>query len=323
MPMTSKQYSRYTIHMLARTTFSFLLLTLLCVPAIAHGARVYVDPDQGTFGLGDTFIVSIRLETEEACVNAASITLEYPEDTLDLVDFSKGKSMLTLWVDEPTPGVDTGILMFSGGVPGGYCGRIAGDPAQSNILARVVFKVTQAVEKTAMVRISPSSEVYLSDGLGTRAPVSVGDASFAVVGYRTLPDNVWLKELEGDVVPPEPFEIQVGSTPGFFGGKYYLIFTTVDKQSGVDHYEMYERGGWKTVESPLYIRSPLSQDSVQLRAVDKNGNVRLGTFNQETVALGSMTFFDIVTMLIAIVLLFGVGLVVRTRWFKAGSSSTS
>jgi hypothetical protein len=288
-----------------------------------HAARVYLDPDAGTFGLGDTFIVSVRLETEDECINTASVTLDYPLETLDLVDFSKGKSIFTLWVDEPKPGEDTGRLTFSGGVPGGYCGRISGDPAQSNVLARIVFKVVQATQKSAAVRVAPTTEVYLSDGLGTRAPISVGDAQFAIVSYPTLPNNIWLEELSADEVPPEAFEVQVGSTPGFFGGKYYLIFSTVDKQSGVDHFEMYDAGGWKIIESPHYIRSPLSNKDVKIRAVDKNGNERLGDFNEETVALGSMTFFDVMTLVLAVVVLLGVGAVVRMRWFQNGIKTES
>lgn len=308
--------------MFLRASLAVMLMCLLFAASDAWAARVYLDPDRGTFGLGDTFIMSVRLETEDECINTTSVTIEYPQETLDLVDFSKGKSMLTLWVDEPTPGEDVGKLVFSGGVPGGYCGRVEGDPAQSNILARVVFKVTQATQKSAIVRVAPSSEVYLSDGLGTRVAVTTGDAQFTIVPYPTVPENVWLKELSEDEIPPEVFEIQVGSTPGFFGGKYYLIFSTVDKQSGMDHYEMYDRGGWKIIESPHYIRSPLAGDAVQIRAVDKNGNVRLGDFNEETVALGSMTFFDVVTLLFAVALLLGVGIVVRMRWFQIGTQST-
>jgi hypothetical protein len=63
-----------------------------------------------------------------------------------------------------------------------------------------------------------------------------------------------------------------------FDGNYYVVFSTVDKQSGLDHYEIFESGAWKAVSSPYKLRNQSLKGGVQIKAIDKAGNERLGDY---------------------------------------------
>lgn len=254
-----------------------LTIGLLFLPLSAHAALLYIDPAEGEYGPGDTFIASVRLTPEE-CVNVVHVEVAYPSDTLRAVDFSKGSSILTLWVEEPRID-EKGVVRFSGGIPGGYCGRIAGDPVVSNILGKIVFSVIGSTTPEAVVHISGASKAYLSDGEGTEVPVTTADARFQILGSATGKENPWLAATDSDLVPPEAFEAEVQSTRGVFDGDYYVVFSTVDKQSGIDHFEIYEGGVWKVAASPYRLRDQSLNDEIMVKAIDKAGNERLASYD--------------------------------------------
>ena len=256
----------------------FVLLFLLALPWSASAATLYLDPDSGEYGPGDTFIARVRLHTDE-CVNAASVEVKYPANLLKAVDFSRGSSILSLWVGEPKLDTEHGSVSFSGGIPGGYCGRVAGDPVISNILGKIVFTVQDAGSGEANIDFAPSSSVLLHDGQGTPAELSMQGAHLSLVSIAQYTSNPWVEEVAADDIPPDAFDVEVHSTRGVLGGNYYIVFSTVDKQSGLDHYEVYERERWKRIDSPYKLRDQSLQEAIQVRAIDKAGNERIGSYD--------------------------------------------
>ncbi len=254
-------------------TSAFCLLPF----AFANAALLYIDPGAQTYGIGDTFIASVRIDNEGECINAALVEIIYPTKSLRAVDFSRGDSLFSLWTEEPAIDTEAGRITFSGGVPGGYCGRIQGDPSLSNVIGKVVFTVIDAVEKKADIIVTDTTKVYLHDGLGTEASLKLQNATIGLGAESTLPANEWLTEVRDDTVPPDSFTIQIESTRGVFGGRYYAVFSTVDKQSGLSHYEIFERGAWVQTRSPHKLYDQSLSD-IQIRAIDKAGNIRLGEY---------------------------------------------
>ncbi len=266
--------------MISRATPFFLGLALFFVPYMAQAAVLSLDPSTSTHGPGETFIVAVRLGNAEDCVNAASVVLTYPIDTLRAVDFSRGDSIISLWVSEPQIDTQKGTVTFAGGIPGGYCGRITGDAGMSNVLGEVVFTVVSASTPKTTITISPASKVYLNDGRGTAASLTVQDSVVTLTTQAGTSSNPWLTQVKGDTTPPQPFTVDVESTNGVFGGRYYVVFSTGDKESGMDHFEILGQYGWKRIQSPYVLpnQSLFGVGDVQVRAIDKAGNIRLGTF---------------------------------------------
>ena len=288
-----------------KVSLSFIVAVLSLVPAGAFAARISLDPEQGVFGKGDTFIVAVRVHTESECINAAHVALQYSPQVLRAVDFSRGDSVLSLWVEEPVLNTDTGVVTFSGGIPGGYCGRIQGDPAQSNILGKVVFTVVG--DGDATVTVSSSTALYMNDGRGTLAKLTSKNAHFSLAATPTQTENPWLAEVSEDTTPPDPFEVQVQSTRNVFGGRYYLVFTTLDKQSGLDHFEILENNNWKTVTSPYSLPNQFLQGLIQVRAIDKAGNERIGDYTPGSEPSRAVSLTDLYVALGVLVVIIGIG----------------
>lgn len=82
--------------------------------------------------------------------------------------------------------------------------------------------------------------------------------------------------LQIDATPPEEFEPLVSSDPAVYDGQPFLSFSTVDKTSGILHYQIKfgSLGGFHETQSPQKISKPLVGDYVTVTAVDQAGNVR-------------------------------------------------
>lgn len=275
---------------------AFALIAGMLMPVMTHAATLYIDPEMGKYGPGDTFVASVRLDNDDECINAGQIEVTYPTDRLRAVDFSRGGSIFNLWIQEPKLDTNRGVVSFSGGTPGGYCGRIPGDPALTNVLGKIVFTVMQTDAKEAHVDISPLSEVYLNDGMGTKAALVVRGSVITILPAATGAQNPWLKEVGEDTTAPDPFTIQVESTRDVFGGAYYAVFSTIDKQSGVDHYEISERGAWRTITSPYKLADQSLKD-IRIKAIDKAGNERLGEYIEGSAPPSQAPRYDLATLL--------------------------
>jgi hypothetical protein len=299
---------------LRTTVFSLILAALSFLPASAFAAHIYLDPSTATYGPGDTFIVTVRIDNEDDCINAASVELTYPTKELRAVDFSRGDSILSLWAVEPHIDTTAGSVIFAGGIPGGYCGRIAGDAALSNVLGEVVFTVESASAKDASISVSPGSAVYLNNGQGTEAKLNTSGTVVTLASTSQQTTNPWLEQVKADVTPPQPFTIDVESTKGVFGGKYYVVFSTSDKESGVDHFEISENGGWKKITSPYVLRnqSLLGIADIELRAVDKAGNTQLGTYVASKTPKRQLSLSDFIPIILFVLILMFAA--VKTYW---------
>ncbi len=305
-----------------RATLTYAAVSVLLLPFTASAAILYVNPTEGAYGLSDTFIADIRIDNQGECVNAAHVEVRYPTQTLRAVDFSKGNSILSLWVEEPVIDTQKGVVTFSGGIPGGYCGRIPGDPILSNVLGKIVFSVIGASEKSAAVSISQTSLVYLNDGAATPAKLTAQSATYSISPTPLSSGDPWLAEVGSDKIPPDEFQVTVESTRGVFAGNYYAVFATQDKQSGIDHYELFERGAWKQVTSPHELRDQRLLGGVQVKAIDKAGNERLGTYVEGSapVRVPKETNYTILALIIGGLLCIGLFMWRRDRLKKTTSA---
>lgn len=273
----------------------FCVLSLLCYfsfPVFASAATLSIDPNHGNFGPGDMFVVTVRIDTDkEECINASDVDMTFPKDLLKVTAVSKGESLITLWTDGPLIENEKGRVSWSGGIPGGYCGRVLGDPGKTNILGKVVFSVINIKptdsETPMQISFGSSTKVLLNDGFGTAAPLVLGNAMLTRTVHSGGVKNEWLDIVKGDTTPPDQFDVSVHHDQNAFDGKYFIVFSTVDKQSGVDHFEVIEddpsrlgfvRGGNdrahpQAAVSPYVLRDQSLKSRVIVRAIDNAGNI--------------------------------------------------
>jgi hypothetical protein len=270
-----------------RLKISTAILFCLLIPLGVKGAILYLEPSSGEYQPGDTFLVEVKIDTEEECINTVEANLSFSQDILKAVDFSQGDSILTLWVKSPEINQEKGEISFSGGIPGGYCGRIPGDPGASNLLGKIVFRipgmmVRELGENIAEIKFLDTSQILLNDGLGTKAKLTSQEASFEILSKLEPSKDEWKEELGKDDIPPELFEIEINQTPTIFEGKYFITFSTTDKQTGIDYYEVKEGDrDWQEVESPYLLEDQDLKSIIKVKAVDKSGNERIAEYLPE------------------------------------------
>ena len=153
-----------------RRFFSFILLILLptffvlpiykveAAPDIT-AASLFVGPATGFYTVGSTFTVSLFLNTGGQAVNAIEANLHFPPDKLQVVTPSTGKSLIQVWVDQPSYSNTEGTLRFQGAIP------TPGINTQSGMISTVTFRIKQT--GVATVKILDTSRVLLNDGKGT------------------------------------------------------------------------------------------------------------------------------------------------------------
>jgi hypothetical protein len=276
--------------------------SLFLIPSLASASvSVFLDPAAVSVNPRDTFMVNIRVDTGGECINAVDGKIKFDNKVLKAVDFGRGQSLVSLWLSPPKIDQDAGVVSFAGGIPGGYCGRVSGDPGLTNILGKVVFAPVEGVLAPASTRveISNDSEILLNDGMGTKAETEYKGADIAI-GGGTGTSNAWLDEMRSDTTAPELFTIELDREPLAYDGKYFIAWSTTDKQSGIDHYEVLETNPWKfgffesmlfgaekkafwtRAESPYVLQDQNLRSKIFVKAVDKIGNERIAEFTPDT-----------------------------------------
>jgi hypothetical protein len=112
-----------------------------------------------------------------------------------------------------------------------------------------------------------------------------------------------------------------------FGGRYYIAFSTTDKQTGIDRYEVREEllsqfdtfswgranVSWIETRSPYVLKDQSLNSIIRVRAIDKAGNEYIATLVPDP-ALRTLSFTQFLTyvLFILLVLLAAVG-----AWFIA------
>ena len=267
-------------HLLAKIMFKkliFFIIILIFIPAFANGAILYFKPDSGKYYQDETFSVQVIIDTEKDCINTVKGEIDFSKDILETVNFTTGNSILTIWLEKPKINQNLGKISFVGGIPGGYCGPLPGEPGELDLLLKIFFKTKK--EGMANLRLSEESQVLLNDGFGTPAKLTLKAASYEVEPRKDRAKDEWQKELEKDDIPPESFEIEINQTPEIFEGKYFIIFSTTDKQTGIDYYEVKEgKKDWKRVESPYLLEDQSLQSIIKVKAIDKAGNERMAEY---------------------------------------------
>lgn len=273
------------IFILLFSFFSFLFTNT------SLAAVLYLEPAQGDYYPGDNLIVEMRLDTQDECINAMEANLSFSQDVLEAVDFSQGGSILILWVKEPIIEQESGLISLAGGIPGGYCGILPGDPGQSNLLGRMIFKIDELAQNQAEIIFLDSSQVLLNDGFGSQATLETSGATFNILAVKpeTIPETTkdqWGGEITQDNIPPESFEIRIIQEPLTFQGKYFIAFSTTDKQTGLDYYEiaeldlldrLFKKEKWQRATSPYLLKDQDLRSLIKVKAIDKAGNQRIET----------------------------------------------
>jgi hypothetical protein len=274
-------------------TKSFILITLLatCYLLLAEpavGAELYFGAHSKDVGVRESFEVGVFVSTQGELINAIEGKVIFPPD-MELVEIRDGNSILNLWIKRPQL-KEAGQVSFAGVIPGGYFGDRG-----------YLFSLILRAKREGLITITTSDErILLNDGQASptdvkRAPLSV-NVSEGVTAEEFSPP------LDSD--PPEPFTPIVVRNPDVFENKYFLVFATQDKGSGIKEYQVQERKffkkpkkqKWITVESPYLLKDQGLRSYVFAKAIDNAGNERLATLFPQTSWYKDYTVWSIIVL---------------------------
>lgn len=319
-------------------SFFLLIAVVISIPHTAGAVQVFLDTAENERNEADTFYVPVRIDTQNDCINTVKVEIAYNPNEISIQDIGIGDSILTLWTQFPViqknEGKEIGRVLFEGGIPGGYCGRVIGDPGLTNILAKLVVTGVPHAQRngsatTTQIVVGPETKVYLHDGIASEAPLTVLGVELALAYSTSSPNNVWLSDIKKDVIAPELFEITLVEGPSVGSDRHYIVFNTTDKQSGIDHYEVLEtdpdkfgfltwiskKSYWIVATSPYTLRDQALHSKILVKAMDKNGNERIVTYTPPMSPFVALSKLNALFVLIAgvLVVLFSIILFILLR----------
>lgn len=252
--------------------FGFLFLVF----DFSYAATLYLEPQTQDVHIGDTFIIEIRLETQEV-INAVEVNLSFSTDILQALDFSTAGSALTVWAQAPAFDQAQGLFSFVGGVPGGLSGDL--------YLGKIIFSVVprDIPRDSTRVVFKDDSMVLLNDGQGTLADLEIQRADIEILAQAPeIVQDQWQKQIDQDTTPPEPFQLYISQDISERKSQYFIIFSTIDKQTGIDYYEVREGDtNWQRAKGPYVLTDQELKGIIQVKAVDKAGNERIEIIEPE------------------------------------------
>ena len=160
-----------------KSRIKFLIVLLFLVfnfsqikEAKAASASLYLAPASGTYVIGGSFSVSVKVNSGGGDgINAAEGVINYDTNLLDAIAVSNGGSIFPFWTVQPA--ISGGTIRFGGGLP---------PPAYTGTAGHII-KITFKAKKSgkAAVRFA-SGAVLANDGKGTNILASMGSASYII-----------------------------------------------------------------------------------------------------------------------------------------------
>lgn len=250
--------------------FKFISIAVLAAATVflfadrVLAAEIFLSAKSSEIRTGQPFEVEVFLNAGNDSINALEGKIIFPQDLLELKTANDGNSIINFWVEQPKAGA-SGQAAFSGIIPGGY----NGGNGKIFSLAFLAKKVGRGVISIGNAR------ALQNDGAGTEAGLAVAVQNFVVNDEAPVTPEAAARE---DREPPEGFLPQIASDPSVFDGKWFLVFATQDKGSGIDHYSVCE-GNEKCIvaESPYLLKDQGLRGDIVVTAVDKSGNERSET----------------------------------------------
>ena len=292
------------INCFIKTSFIFFLSLAFFVAMPVFAAEIRLEANKVEVKTGEQFVVTTLLSVDKP-VNAIEGQLIFPQDLLSVKEIRDGNSVINFWIDPVRNCISNGVekpdaICFSGITPGGFSGV-------NNHLFSVVFEA----KNTGIAFVAfQNTKVFKNDGLGTETVFRTRDTAVSIKPG----DSNTRKETLIDTELPEDFNPTVENDPNIFDGKYFIVFASQDKISGIKRYEVREgEWGWFNVaESPYLLKHQSLNRKIFVKAIDRVGNERIAVLNAEQPAPW-YRYYLIFGILLVIVL---VGFLLKKLWSK-------
>lgn len=265
-----------------KIVFVACVLSLVAIPAFA--AEVSFNAKAQEIKAGQLFEVGVFINTDNEEINAIEGKIIFPQNLLEIKKINDGNSIINFWIEKPKSASD-GQIAFSGIVPGGYTGN-------QGLIFSIIFQSIQEGQGSTEIR---DIKALLNDGKGREAKTTIFNFQFSI--SKEMPGFEFQVPGFKDTESPEEFKPEIASDSNIFDGKYFLVFATQDKGSGIDYYAIHETTRkkeitpkesklptgqaridtkkWIGAESPYVLKDQKLRSYIYVKSVDKAGNERV------------------------------------------------
>ncbi|MEI8361169.1 MAG: hypothetical protein WCG01_03510 [bacterium] len=234
----------------------------------AQASEIFIDQTKKIWqvGIGQEVKYDVYLNTNGKNINAIDGEINFSDQNFLIKEISDGSSLVSLWLKKPE--ININKVKFSGLIPGG----LKSDKAK--ILSLILTSNNEGVAK-----FNFTGSILLNDGLGTLDDLNVAERQITFT--KNAVDLTEPRHLE-DIFPPEDFDVFISTDQDVYDGQKFLIFSTTDKDSGLDYYEVKEGvADFFRASSPYLLKNQDINQNVIVRAVDKHGNKRTVTIESQ------------------------------------------
>lgn len=260
-------------------TMKYILFAIfiLITPVRVLAAEIFFGTHAKEIGIGQKFEIGVLLNADGEEINAIEGAILFPHDILEAQEVYEGGSIVNFWIKKPivsSVARESGKLSFSGVIPGGVTGKKG-----------YLFSLIFVARKEGQVMITTADEKALrNDGKGTS--IKLKQAPITLEVGKKISVGEFLPPYDPDL--PESFTPRIVRDPNIFDGKWFLVFATQDKGSGVASYAVHESrrmetqivmNQWVEAESPYVLKDQTLKSFVYVKAVDRAGNERIETMS--------------------------------------------
>ncbi|MCC2630314.1 MAG: hypothetical protein K0S38_123 [Candidatus Paceibacter sp.] len=281
----------------------------------AEAARIQL-VDQTSASAGNEIEVAVQLDTEGQTINALDGSISFSSE-LSLLSITETDALVPLWMKNPA--VRNGSITFSGIIPGGYKGDLSVEwqGTRPGTFMVLTFKTIKAGD--ARITLN-GSNILLNDGKATPATISPTDPLVIAITEQKV-KTVTTNEPRIDTIAPDAFTPLLKKNETFFDGKYFIIFSTQDRQSGIDHYEVAEYPTlvdvldknlqWEVSNTPYILKDQSLTQYIYVKAIDRQGNDYVATLSPLT---SNSTFGT--RVVVGLLVLLGIGSLLVVFFYK-------
>ncbi len=250
-------------------TIFLLFFTYFFVPNFSHASNILIETESTNYRIGDIVRFDLYINTSGSLINTIETQVNFDSNDLKFFDFGDSDSVINFWIEKKSL---PNVINLSGIVPGGFA-------SEKGNLISLYFETLSEGKKYLTVK---DSVVFLNDGEGTEEKIP--DSSFTILVSNEV--NIDVKKGKNyikDIYPPETFTPEISRSSSLFDNKWFLVFSTKDKDSGVSHYLIKESRykpflffkKWANSESPYILKDQSKSSFIAIKAVDKAGNERI------------------------------------------------
>lgn len=240
-----------------------MFLGLLCIPFNLYAATIEIENKDTDVQEGDIVQLDVYLNSEDE-LNTAEGTLKLEGD-YTIKSITTAGSVFDLWPNSPSYNDDT--ISFTGGTASSVFGN-----------RLKLFSIFVKINSKDGIKFSSNDiEIFLNDGIGTKVSVDPLIKNFTLPESDKKTTDKFEESVVQDQTSPVQFEVLIGRDQNTYEGKWFASFNTVDKDSGIERYEVIENDAKTPVlTGTTYILQDQSlKGTLIVKAFDKAGNVQI------------------------------------------------